>query len=204
MLCEKCHKYQNKKPARGCNFCSRLNLPEEILCYVARSSSENESLSECSAYKPKLSLASLGEFKSGEIEETENRGLTDKDKWFIAYSKQQLQQNSDEVNFKLQFHICLVVKKRKTVFTEPKEYIEKVMAIFQQIATSFVNTQIEVIWLSSDHIHLYVSTTPDYSIDEIINKLAQLSEKEIQSSYPEIVNKYEGLWDAGYFAETVG
>jgi len=78
------------------------------------------------------------------------------------------------------------------------------MTIFQQIATSFVNTQIEVLWLSSDHIHLYVSTTPDYSIDEIVTKLAKASEKKIKSTYPEIVSKLEGLWAKGYFTETIG
>jgi len=82
MLCEKCHKYQNKDPTKGCSFCARLSCPEEILCYVARNNSEHGSLSECDAYQSKLSLASSDQLKPivTENEEINNSGLTDKEK----------------------------------------------------------------------------------------------------------------------------
>jgi len=206
MLCKKCHKYGNNKPTKGCYFCNHLNLPEEVLCYVARNDPEHGSLSECGAYQPKLSLTSADQLKPVVIENEEinDSNLTDKAKWFIAYSKQQLQLNPEEINFKLQFHLCLVTKKRNIIFNKSGEYLNNFMTIFQQIATSFENTQVEVLWLSSDHIHLYVSTTPDYAFDEIANKLIIVSEEEIQSSYPEIMEKFESIWQVGYFAETIG
>lgn len=206
MLCDKCHYFQSNKPSKNCDFCTRLDLSEEVLCCLARNGSEHGGLTECGAYRPKLSLASSIQHNSIPRENRENdgSGLTDKEKWFRAYSKQQLQVNPEELHFKLQFHVCLISKKRNIIFLNPSEYLEGIQDIVHQISNGFENTQIEVLWLSSDHIHLYVNTTPDYSLDEIVDKLIKISEKEIQSSYPGVVNEFNGGWETGYFAETIG
>ena len=206
MLCDKCHYYQSNKPSKNCDFCARLDFSEEVLCYLARNGSEHESLTECGAYRPKLTLATSKQHNSipSENRKNDDSGATDKDKWFRAYSKQQLQLNPDEIHFKLQFHVCLISQKRNIIFLNPSEYLEGIQDIVHQISNSFENTQIEVLWLSSDHIHLYVNTTPDYSLDEIVDKLIKISEKEIQSRYPAVVKEFNDVWEAGYFAETIG
>jgi len=205
MLCDKCHKYQINKPSKNCDFCTRLGFSEEVLCCLARNGSEHGKLTECGAYRPKLSLASPEQKDSipKGNREANKSGLTEKEKWFRAYSKQQLQLNPEEIHFKLQFHVCLVSKKRNLVFSNSNKYFEKTLNIFHQIANNFENTQIEVLWLCSDHIHLYINTTPDYSLDEIVDKVIRNSEKEIQSSYPEVMNEFSGIWESGYFAETI-
>ncbi len=125
--------------------------------------------------------------------ETDSCGLTDKDKWFAAYSKQQLLKNPEQNQFKLQFHLCLVARKRNKVFSNSTEYLDKITSIFQKIVISFENTQIEVLSICSDHIHLYLNTSPDYSLDEIVDKLIKGSTEEIT-----------GAWEIAYFAETIG
>lgn len=206
MLCNKCHQYQNHKPSKNCNFCARLDFSEDILCCIARSGSECGNLTECGAYRPKLSLASSRQYNSLPTENrvTDDADLTDKEKWVIAYSKQQLQLNPEEILFKLQFHVCLVAKKRNIVFSKSTDYFEAIMNIFHQISNHFENTQIEMLWLCTDHIHIYINTTPDYSLHEIVDKLIKISEKEIQSSYPVLVNEFNGVWEPGYFSETIG
>ena len=206
MLCDKCHKYQINKPSKDCDFCARLDFSEEVLCCLARNGSEHGKLTECGAYRPKLSLASPEQKDSipKGNRETDRSGLTEKEKWFRAYSKQQLQLNPEEIHFKLQFHVCLVSKKRNVVFSNSNKYFEKILNIFHQIANNFENTQIEVLWLCSDHIHLYINTIPDYSLDQIVDKLINNSEQEIKLSYPALVNKFNGVWETGYFAETIG
>ncbi len=206
MLCEKCHQFQNNKPYKSCDFCARMGFPEDILCCIARNGSEHGSLTECGAYRPRLSLVSSDLHDSITIEDTETDGsvATDKDKWFRAYAKQQMQLNSDQIHFKLQFHVCLVSKTRNAIFSNSGEYFDKIMNIFHQIANSFDNTQIELLSLDSDHIHLYVNSTPDYALDEIVDKLIKVSEKELQSSFPTAVDKFNGVWEAGYFSESIG
>ncbi len=49
MLCDKCHRYQNKKASKDCAFCIRVNCPEDILCHLARGDSEANTLLRCGA-----------------------------------------------------------------------------------------------------------------------------------------------------------
>ena len=111
----------------------------------------------------------------------------------------------NDINFTLQFHVCLVSNGRNKIFKNPTNYIEKLTNIFNQIAVNLDNTHIEILWLNSDHIHLYVNTTPDYSLEEIIiNKIIKISEKEIMFLFPEIELVSNGIWKSAYFAETIG
>ena len=194
MLCDKCYKYQTIKPFNDCAFCLRLNLSEEVLCWITRDGSEHGELSECGAYRPKLSIVSPKQHNLISIDnkEADSSGLTDKDKWFVAYSKQQLLKNPEQNQFKLQFHLCVVARKRNRIFSNSTEYFDKITSIFQQIVISFENTQIEVLWICSDHIHLYLNTSPDYSLDKIVDKLIEGSTEII------------GAWERAYFAETIG
>lgn len=206
MLCDKCHKNQNKKATKNCAFCIRLDFPEDILCCLTRGDSEANTLLECGAYRNKLSLVSSRQEKPTSIEhrETDSSGLSDKEKWFNAYAKQQLQLYPNEINFTLQFHVCLVSYSRKSIFQNPDNYVEKLTNIFNQIAVNLDNTHIEILWLNSDHIHLYVKTTPDYSLEEIVHKILKISEKEIISIYPEIKTEHNSIWESEYFAESIG
>ena len=206
MLCDKCHKYQTHKPSQACDFCARLDFSEDLLCRIARGGADHGNLSECGAYRPRLSLVSPKQHISIPVENeaTEPCGFTAKDKWFRAYAKQQLRLNPEAVQFKLQFHVCLVTRQRKKYFSDSQKYLEKIINIFQQIATGFDNTQIEVLWICADHIHLYLNTVPDYSLDEIVDKLIKNSAHEIQAIDTVLVNDNNDVWETGYFAESIG
>jgi REP element-mobilizing transposase RayT len=206
MLCDQCHWHKNEKPLKGCDFCIRLGFPEDILCSFVRNNCEDKGLLECKAYRPKLSLTSSRQQSSAIIkgEETNHNILTDKDKYFIALSKQKLKSNEDEVYFSLQFHVCLITKKRNMVFSNENDFIEEIANIFKNIEASFKDTQIEVLHVHSDHIHLYVNTTPDYAFDDIADKIISISEKEIFTTFPKIINQFNSIWETGYFAETIG
>ena len=206
MLCDQCHWQENKKPFKGCNFCIRLGFPEDVLCSILRNGCDNEALLECNAYRPKLTVASSDQQNQVIIEnsDVERDALSNKEKYLIALSKQKLSLNPDKIYFKLQFHVCLVAKKRETIILSETNFLGDIISVFNKIEAMFNSTDIGVLHLDSDHIHLYVDTTPDYSIDEISGKIIDISEKEIATIYPELVRKYGGIWEVGYFAETIG
>jgi REP element-mobilizing transposase RayT len=206
MLCDQCHWQENEKPFKGCDFCMRLDFPEDILCSIVRNGCDDGILLECNAYKPKLSIASPNQQSPLIIENNEIEGntLSNKEKYFIALSKQKLNSNPDEIYFNLQFHVCLVTKKREAIFLSKNNCLEEIITIFNKIETMFDSTEIEVLHINSDHIHLYVNTSPDYSFDEIADKIINVSEKEITTLYPELMRKDSAIWEVGYFAETIG
>ncbi len=52
--------------------------------------------------------------------------------------------------------------------------------IFKNIGQQLDETiQIYLLWLGVDHVHLYIDAHPDYSLDEIANKIIESSEQEI-------------------------
>lgn len=204
MICNQCHWHENIRPCKDCSFCEKLEFNEEILCSIASHGTENDGYLDCGAFKPKISIVTSANHSHIDRSESETLSLSKKDNWLVAYSKQQLQLNPDKINFKLQFHLCLISKSRNVIFLDLSEHLEKVNNIFSEISSSFDNTQIEVLWVGADHIHLYVNTIPDYALDEIASKLICQSEKEIISTFQKTLNKSSFAWEKGYFAETIG
>jgi len=205
MLCEKCHWFENENPIKSCEFCMRIGFPEDILCYLARNNRKKE-LSECHAFRSKLSLVSSGqEQEIGVSEEADQQYLfTEKDKYLVALSKQKLTQSSDKVHFKLQYHMCFVTKNRKKLFLDTSDVLDECNNIFEAIGSLFKNTEIEILHLSPDHVHLYVNTIPDYAFDEIANKIKTQSEEKLAIILRSILSEEENIWETGYFSETIG
>ena len=206
MLCEKCHWFENKNPSKNCEFCHRTGLPEDALCYLVRNSGEKKELSECHSYRSKLSLVSPEQEEqiTGDLEEIDQYLFTDKEKYLMALSQQKLTQIPDKVHFKLQYHLCLVIKNREKLFLDTPEFLEEFINLFKEMETLFTDTEIEMLYLASDHVHLYVNTTPDYAFDEIANKIKTLSEECIAINFKKLMNKNENIWETGYFLETIG
>ena len=206
MLCEKCHWFENKNPSKNCEFCNRTGLPEDVLCYLVRNSSEREDVSECHSYRSKLSLVSpeQEEQTTGDPEEADQYLSTDKEKYLMALSQQNLIQSPDKVHFKLQYHLCLVTKNREKLFLDTSEFLEDFINLFKEMETLFSNTEIEMLHLPSDHVHLYINTTPDYAFDEIANKIKTLSDECIAIIFKNVINEGKNIWETGYFSETIG
>ncbi len=64
--------------------------------------------------------------------------------------------------------------------------------------------QIQLLWMGVDHIHLYIDSNPDYSVDEIVKKTIESLEKSLLEKFPEFNNGNDYVWERNYFAETIG
>jgi len=63
----------------------------------------------------------------------------------------------------------------------------------------------KVIWLcEEDHLHIHIDSPPDYSADEIVNKIIINSEMEILKVFPEYQKNAKNIFVRNYFIETVG
>jgi len=59
---------------------------------------------------------------------------------------------------------------------------------------------------SSDHVQIFCSFPPRYSIAQVITRFKSLSAREIFKEYPQAKRKLWGgeFWEDGYFARTAG
>lgn len=60
--------------------------------------------------------------------------------------------------------------------------------------------------IRADHVHLYLSVPPKYSISDVLKWLKGDSSVQIFRRFPEIKKRYWGqhFWARGYFVSTVG
>lgn len=60
--------------------------------------------------------------------------------------------------------------------------------------------------IRADHVHLYISVPPKYSISQVMQWLKGKSATRTFEQFPELRRKYWGghLWSRGYFVSTVG
>lgn len=198
-ICQDCFKFHNKTIIHGCEICNKLQFPEGNLCDLLRL---NEIEIECGAYKPQLQLINK-ELKSPEQNQDEsNLSNLQRKKWTQSYLVQQQKQDPDQIQFKLRYHLVLITRSRSAILSD--KYFSSFSKLFSNSAKSFTDTTMELMWISSDHIHLYLDSSPDYSVDEIFQVVSSSSEHAILMKYPEFKPENQKLWGKSYFVETFG
>lgn len=198
--CNECYKKYHNIVLKNCDICHRLSFDEGILCDLLRFSEKDNDIT-CFAFKPNLSI--VGESKkANKIEDDikEIVGLSNKHKWLKALAMQKWKSSPDEVFCELNFHICLISRNRDKILSN---IMDDLFSVFFKAGTLFENVMIDVLYVSHDHIHLYMTTSPDYSIDEVVKKAMSFVESAIQNNYPELFGKQTRLFEKTYFAETI-
>ena len=78
-------------------------------------------------------------------------------------------------------------------------------AIFEEIALNH-GIEIDTMEIAEDHVHLFLSFPPRYSISEVVGKLKSISASVIFKRHREVKEELWGgeFWEDGYFARTVG
>ncbi len=116
--------------------------------------------------------------------------------------KQKLDTNNHSV-FKLTFHLILVTKFRKKVFTN--EVSNRAKEIFIKIAPNYQITLLE--WNHDlDHIHILFKSDPKTNISKFINAYKSASSRLIKKEFDE-VRKYlwgEAFWSRSFCLLTTG
>ena len=197
-LCQECHKGSYSTIVKACNFCQDMRMPEAILCGLLRESIvEGESLM-CDAFRPMLSVVGSEPIQAPPSNH-ERQAI--KRKWFAAFSTQQLKSNPNQVYANLKYHLCFITYNREKLFL--KESLGKILDFIVPIELPLENTQANLLWLAEDHIHLYVESTPDYSLEEIADSLMENLHHKFVVALPELQDRMF-LWELEYFAEGIG
>ena len=106
---------------------------------------------------------------------------------------------------RLRYHIVLVCKYRRKVIDSVTEcYLRE---IFCDIAN---HSYFKILYMGfdKDHVHLFVSSIPSFSVSEIVRRLKQVSTRRLWNKHGEYLRRYfwkgRPLWTSGYYCSTVG
>lgn len=206
--CQNCHKYHNKTTFKGCPLCCHLEFKEHILCELTRIAQKGKEAFQCAAFNPLLSIVGEGNNKLDDVtitDKVEQGHASDKVKWFLAYAQQQLQKNPEQIYYNLKYHICMVTPKRQKLFTDTERYIEIIADCLRDMK-SYVKDiiAINILWLGADHIHIYLESTPDHSVDKLVATMRKKLESTICISFPELKKRKGTIWENCYYSGTIG
>ena len=101
------------------------------------------------------------------------------------------------------YHLVWAPKYRKCILrAEVREVVEE---LFREIL-AVRDCEIEEMEIAEDHVHIFTSIPPKYSVGHIVRVIKSISAREIFRRYPEIKRQLWGgeFWEDGYFVRTVG
>ena len=101
------------------------------------------------------------------------------------------------------YHLVWTPKYRKWVLRG--DIREKAKRIFEEISGNH-GFQIDTMEVAEDHVHIFLSFPPRYSIARVVGMLKSISASVIFKEHPEVRKELWGgeFWEDGYFARTVG
>jgi REP element-mobilizing transposase RayT len=115
---------------------------------------------------------------------------------------QQLSLDPDLSDFTIRYHVVFSTRQRVNVFSS--EHREQIADMVRQAASAFEQTTAHVLWLASDHLHLYLDATPDYALDEIVHAIREYLEHEMANLFPTLQHSHQPCWERAYYAESIG
>jgi putative transposase len=112
-----------------------------------------------------------------------------------------LQRTSHAV-YDTQYHLVWAPKYRKRMTDKVRQRLRR---LFPHIAQDFA-FEIETLEVAVDHVHLFLSFPPKYSIAKVVGIFKSISAGVLFKEYPQLREElWSGeSWEDGYFARTVG
>ena len=101
------------------------------------------------------------------------------------------------------YHLVWAPKYRKWVLQG--DVRARAKELFFEIS-EYHGYEIEELEVDKDHVHIFLSFPPKYSISKVVEVLKSVSSKIIREEYPSVKKELWGgeFWEDGYFARTVG
>lgn len=213
--CMECAKSDLALFHRKCHFCRDLEFQESVLCNLNRCIQDRSDF-ECHAFQAMLKL--VGPSKNKEFVSDDSSAREIKEKFFLdllnsdkikyerALALQKLARDPDGVYVQLKYHFVWNVSLRRSVFSPANEFFDFVSDTFLrcgELAGGFVDP----LYLAPDHIHLYVESDGELSIEEIVYRIKKFSNHAILEKFPLIrdaLGENTEIWDQAYFVETIG
>jgi REP element-mobilizing transposase RayT len=213
--CLECRKYSRPTIHSKCTICKDLGLQEGLLCDLNRQVQDLHDFS-CYAFTPSLKLVKSStqedvKLPNDSTDSFSNTSLqqilgSDKLKYQRALAAQRLGNDPETICMDIKYHLAWNVIHRKTFFSNPTESFELVSEVFLNCSEVF-NSFVNLLWLAPDHVHIYVESDGEKSIDTLAQELKKISASSIAAKDLGLMTSSDAsfnLWDKAYFVETIG
>ena len=131
---------------------------------------------------------------------------SDKVKYERALALQKLGYDPDSVVLQLKYHFVWNVSHRMPVLAPANDFIGFVHDTFLGCSEA-VGDFVHLLYLAPDHVHLYVESDGERSVEDMAHDIKQASANPILEEFAVVRDKLGGdldLWDEAYFVETMG
>ena len=213
--CIECYKSTVSRFHRKCRFCNELEFEESVLCDLNRRVQDIADF-QCHAFQPILRLVdevitNVTKFDDGSTKKNRKISLvellkSDKIKYERALALQKLDRDPEGVYVQLKYHFAWSISHRRAVFSPAEDFFGFVYDTFLgcgELVGGFVN----LLYMAPDHIHVYVESDGELSVEELAHRIKGFSNKAILKKFPHIRDTFggsAGIWDEAYFVETIG
>ena len=113
------------------------------------------------------------------------------------------QKRTSHAVYDTKYHLVWTPKYRKWILKG--EIRKRVQEIFEEISRNH-EFDIDTLVVSEEHVHIFLSFPPRYSIPRVVGMMKSISASVIFKEYPEVKQELWGgeFWGDGYFVRTVG
>jgi len=213
--CQECAKSKVSRLHRKCHFCRELEFQESVLCDLNRCIQDMANF-QCHAFEPILELVSPPENRekgqlnrpSKHLQKESYLRLfrSDKIKYDRALALQKLGRDPEGIYVQLKYHLAWNVRHRMPIFNPINDFFGFAHDTFL-LCSEKVDEFVDLLYLAPDHVHLYIESDGELSIEEMVHRIKRFSNNTILEKYPFVREKFikdADIWDEAYFVETVG
>jgi putative transposase len=118
-------------------------------------------------------------------------------------SKSMVLKRTSHAVYDTKYHLVWAPKYRKWILRGDIQRC--VEGVIQEIAENH-EFEIDELEVAKDHVHIFLSFAPRYSISRVVGIIKSISAKEVFRQHPEVKRElWAGeFWEDGYFVRTVG
>lgn len=211
--CKECYKCAVSSVHKECELCQKFEFRENVLCDLNRCIQEPSKF-KCQAFRPLLKLMDSSGTKAPVSDSPPSVRLrtesirrffqSDKIKYQRALALQKMRDDPDSEFIDIKYHFVWNAIYRQPIFR--KNIFELIDDTFYRSGES-IGEKVNLLWLAQDHIHLYVETDGERSVEEIVKEVKRVSQQIIFAEGSIIMENFQlenDIWDEAYFAETIG
>jgi len=104
---------------------------------------------------------------------------------------------------RVELSLCLIEKGRHRLFSSISDQIQTLSTTIAEAGPEFEG-KISLLCIGEDHMHIYSSSSPDYSADEVVKKVKHAINSALRSEFSELFLDKNKIFEEAYFIESIG